>query len=267
MQGRSQFTLNEASEIKRLLREKIRAEPAIQKTLRARLRKADFYITDFQADQSGFTEADFDYLVRAGTITIVDGTVAREPATGRETASKKTHEVDNDSSTADARLDIRRLRAEAAAKYRPDRVRILLVAEAPPNDPSRYFYFDDVAEHDSLFRYVAQGVLGIEPTRTTKPMLLERLKERGVFLIDLMDDPKVCNDHDAHVEQLVTKCRDLEPDAIILIKAPVFDAAYQRLKSADLPVIDVRMPFPGSGQQRKFEEDFRVALLKAQALP
>jgi hypothetical protein len=36
----------------------------------------------------------------------------------------------------------RRRREELSAKYRPDQVRLLLVAEAPPTDLSRYFYFE-----------------------------------------------------------------------------------------------------------------------------
>jgi hypothetical protein len=38
-------------------------------------------------------------------------------------------------------------------------VRLLLVAEAPPAALDRYFYFEDVPRHDSLFRYVARAIL------------------------------------------------------------------------------------------------------------
>jgi hypothetical protein len=36
--------------------------------------------------------------------------------------------------------DVRRRRAEAARKYQPDPVRLLLIAEAPPAATDRYFY-------------------------------------------------------------------------------------------------------------------------------
>jgi hypothetical protein len=47
-------------------------------------------------------------------------------------------------------------RVASAERYRPDRIRLLLVAEAPPVEQSRYFYYGDVTQHDSLFRYVVK---------------------------------------------------------------------------------------------------------------
>ena len=80
-------------------------------------------------------------------------------------------------------------RATAAQRYQPAAVRILLVAQAPPEALDRYFYFPDVDTQDSLFRSVARSVLGEEPTRANKAELLERLRDRGIFLIDLKEDP------------------------------------------------------------------------------
>ncbi len=42
--------------------------------------------------------------------------------------------------------EVRRRRAEAAKHYQPSRVRLLLVAQAPPDADDRYFYFLDVAQ-------------------------------------------------------------------------------------------------------------------------
>ena len=55
----------------------------------------------------------------------------------------------------------------------------------------------------------------------------------------------------------------LAPESIILIKADVYDAAYHALAKAKLPVIPVRMPFPGSGRLRQFAEAFARALEQA----
>ena len=62
--------------------------------------------------------------------------------------------------------EARRRREQAAAKYRPEVVELLLIAEAPPSALDRYFYFDGVTRHDSLFGHVARAVLGIEPSRS-----------------------------------------------------------------------------------------------------
>ena len=117
-------------------------------------------------------------------------------------------------------------RRTAAARYRPDVIDLLLVAEAPPSALDRYFYFEDVLTHDSLFRHVVEGVLGDKPTRDKAPYLDEM-------------------------------CR------ILLISVGAYDHAYGALRAAGLPVIDARLPFPGSGQQRRFLEGFRLALAQA----
>jgi hypothetical protein len=153
-------------------------------------------------------------------------------------------------------------RAKAASKYRPDKIRLLLVVEAPPSDPSRYFYFEDVAHRDSLFRYVARTLLNQEPTRSNKKQLLQDLKETGSYLIDLKLDPVDSSSLRDHVRDLVRRSKELRPEKVILIKATVYDATFRALRQAGLPVVDERIPFPGSGQQRRFVETFERALKK-----
>lgn len=154
----------------------------------------------------------------------------------------------------------RRRRAQSAAQYRPDRIRLLLIAEAPPADPDRYFYFHDVNAYDSLFRHVARSLLGVEPTRENKPELLAQLQQHGVFLIDLKPDPVDGTSLDPYVPELVHRVQGLGPERIVLIKATVYDAAYPALAAAGLPVRPVRIPFPGSGQQTNFSQAFANAV-------
>jgi hypothetical protein len=151
-------------------------------------------------------------------------------------------------------------RRAAAARYKPDQIDLLLVAEAPPSSFDRYFYFDDVREHDSLFRYVYRVLLGREPSREGKADQLAELRDRGVFLIDLKETPADGTPLTRCVPTLVERCRELAPPRIVLIKATVYDAAHHPLKAAGLPVSDVRVPFPGSGRQRQFVEAFSRAV-------
>lgn len=55
-----------------LLRELRRCERDRQKTIRGKLRQIGFYITDVTASADGFTESEFNALVRRGTITVTD---------------------------------------------------------------------------------------------------------------------------------------------------------------------------------------------------
>jgi len=157
------------------------------------------------------------------------------------------------------RTEIRGRRQAAAQKYRPNAVRLLLVAEAPPKD-NRYFYFEDVTAHDWLFREVSESLLGRKFAPSEKAEGLAKLRGLGVFLIDLKLDPVDGSSLQEYVPDLVRRCRDLNAERIILIKATVFDAAYGALKSAGLPVVNRRIPFPSTGQQRRFRERFAEAL-------
>ena len=64
------MTIPSPATIKAELRALRRADRDTQKTIRNRLRKRGFYITDYTSSSEGFTEGDFDALVRRGTIRI-----------------------------------------------------------------------------------------------------------------------------------------------------------------------------------------------------
>lgn len=188
------------------------------------------------------------------------------PAAGRDakprpaTARRKRKVTSGAVVAADAATDARRRRERAARKYRPVAVKLLLVAEAPPAALDRYFYFEDVPRQDSLFRYVARAILKVEPTRENKADLLARLRDQGVFLIDLKQDPMDGGSLAEEVPRLVRRVHALAPMKIIVIKSSVFDLVRDALLEHGLPLVDERVPFPGSGQQRRFEASFARAL-------
>lgn len=162
----------------------------------------------------------------------------------------------------DVGLENRKL---AAKKYQPDKIKLLLIAEAPPKSEDRYFYYENVTEQDSLFRYVVRCVLNTEPIRDQKAEQLNALKNAGVFLIDSVTIPlqkgEKLKDF-INKDSLVSRCQNLNPQAIVLIKANVYDEVFDALKNEGLPVVDERIPFPGSGQQTRFVNSFNSALRK-----
>ena len=83
-------------------------------------------------------------------------------------------------------------RREAAERVRPENVEYLFVAEAPPADPSRYFYFEDVHDRDSLYLEVAKALflsLSVDRLREQKTIFLERLRDQRIWLIDMAEEP------------------------------------------------------------------------------
>ena len=79
MQGRSAFTPDEITELRRLIREKQTADRDRQKALRGRMRRIGFYISDFAADYSGFVVSDLDELISRGTISVKGGDIESAP--------------------------------------------------------------------------------------------------------------------------------------------------------------------------------------------
>jgi hypothetical protein len=68
MAGRHEFTEDEIDAIRSSLRELRRVDPSRQKTIRGRLRRIGFYITDYSHAIDGFTVSDFDEMLSRGTI-------------------------------------------------------------------------------------------------------------------------------------------------------------------------------------------------------
>lgn len=86
-----------------------------------------------------------------------------------------------------------------------------------------------------------------------------------MFLIDLKRDPIDAKPLADDVPQLVHRIRPLKPEKIIVIKTSVFDLVRNPILNAGLPLIDERVPFPGSGQQRRLVAAFQRALKHAPA--
>ena len=155
----------------------------------------------------------------------------------------------------------RRRRERWARAFRPEAVDLLIVAHAPPKSLDRYFYFPNVPRQDSLFREVTRAVLKAEPEREDKRALLRMLREARVHLIDVSLEPLPEGSELAPlIPGLLRRIRRLDPQRIVLVKVDVYDEAFDAIRDAGLPVIDARIPFPGSGRQQAFRVAFARAM-------
>ena len=172
-------------------------------------------------------------------------------------------------------LDIEYIKAryaKARNRFKPREIKMLFIVEGPPDNLDRYFYFEDVKQHDSLFLEI-MGVLYPEQKKQylasrrdtfLKEELLETFKEDGYWLLDLSEIP--CSIVDVPLESYIPSLLErLEKQIdkstpIILIKANVYDLCYELLSAKGYNVYNDRIPFPGSGQQRVFRQKFGRAV-------
>jgi hypothetical protein len=165
---------------------------------------------------------------------------------------------------------------KARLNYRPELIKYLLVAETPPkNDSKRFFYFENVEKQDSLFLETMKCLYSIDTRgletkaiRAYKPYFLRKFQNDGFYLIDSLGFPfeerysskKKEALLKAGQKELLTKINLLcsKETKVILIAAPVFKANYSFLISNKVNVINKDLvDFPGSGGQKKFQEKFR----------
>lgn len=155
----------------------------------------------------------------------------------------------------------------ARKKYKPDNVKYLLIAEAPP-DADRFFYFENVKDKDSLFLEMMKVLYlgdkkGLAPyARLHKQELLEKFKNDGFYLEDSVSHPILKL---GKIKQIKDNLSDLKLKIknykgrnvkIILISATVYKACYQELIKEGYNVINTKsIAFPGSGAQKLFKKN------------
>ena len=197
--------------------------------------------------------------------------------------SSATHKLKNASTvtptkTTETTVDIPRLKKQlekARQKYKPETIKYLLIAEAPPDSLERFFYYDNVRRHDYLFLGIAEALypqlkeqfLLSGRSVEIKHSILQTFQQDGFYLLDLSELPLSFFDPDLQSQlpslvKKITSVADVNTQ-IILIKANVYDIAFFSLKSEFESTIDQRITFPGQGGQRKFQDEFKNALKKA----
>lgn len=171
--------------------------------------------------------------------------------------------------------EIKKQIEQARRKYLPEKVTMLLVGEAPPDALDRFFYYENVKEKDYLFIGVMEvleskdvinryKILRLEKE---KKQMLENFQSKGYYLMDLSSVPAGIELPESHVDEFLSELKQLETDGhidketpIILIKVNVYDCLYWRLIGEGYNVVNERIPFPSSGQQRNFAVKFRRAI-------
>jgi hypothetical protein len=153
------------------------------------------------------------------------------------------------------------------AEYQPVCLRVLLVAESPPNPTAgtrRFFYSETLTSHDNLFRSVALAAYGMtaaDLATVTKPSVLRRLQADGYFLIDAVETPinhMTSTDKRRAIRtgipRLVRRCIELEPTVgVFVISTPVHQAVAGAMTGAGITVLNpIPAPFPLGNTRAQF---------------
>jgi len=158
---------------------------------------------------------------------------------------------------------------EAREKYRPEHIKLMFIAEAPPCSNDRFFYFENVSKGDSLFLHIIRAVFPdledweTKQIRAKKEDLLYRFMDSGYFLEDSVRASFPKGTTSKNKERLMTgeqadllsKLKKYKKNTkFVLLSAMAFRVNYRVLVSNGFQILnDFMIPFPGSGQQNKFK--------------
>lgn len=157
---------------------------------------------------------------------------------------------------------------EIRQKYRPQQIKVLLIAESPPPGPSiggsRHFYRTDRnrGADDRLFLKTVQGKYPeaadkpVDELEKEKEQWLRRLQQDGWYLIEALEEsqkhqvkkPERQRKIKEALPRLIERVRELayKDTKIITIKSNVFDVAAPALREAGFSVINEKnVDYPG----------------------
>jgi hypothetical protein len=155
-------------------------------------------------------------------------------------------------------------------RYLPEHPKVIFVLESPPKS-GKYFYNPEGLASEPLFSAIMKDVLEIKPS--TKHEGLQEFATRGFLLLDATYTPVnhphlsprerdqlVLTDFPLLVEGL-RKCGG-PATKLVLVKANVCRLLDSRLTGAGFTVLNhgKSIPFPSTGQQRKFRDAVRLVL-------
>jgi len=139
-------------------------------------------------------------------------------------------------------------RERSRRQYRPRRVRILSVAEAPPAS-GRFFYHAD----SGLYRAIRDTFVTAFPSlRSSKGTFLETFRAMGCYLLDLCGEPVdrmnlhlrrcICLDGEA---RLARRLRKLRPMMIATVVRSIGSNVRRAEAAAGWCGLHLELPYPG----------------------
>lgn len=162
-------------------------------------------------------------------------------------------------------------------KYRPRKVRFLLIAESPPSSGG-FFYFETTIGKDHLFRETMKALKlwpEGEPMHggVDKRSMLRHFQSMGFYLLDTCVSPvDKLRPSDrrktvlSQIPRLVNDVIEANPSHIFIVKSSIFQPVSLALGESSVRsrvLNSGSAPFPNHGRQRIYRSMLRGALGKA----
>ena len=160
----------------------------------------------------------------------------------------------------------------ARSRYRPNLVRVAIVAESPPtHGAGRFFYFENVVTGDSLFLELMKALYedargDTRKLRKRKAEYLKRFRDDGFYLLDASREPIAGESRSVKARCIRAGLGQLQRDLteirhgkmkFILVSSLVYKICCDPLRRSGLDVVNTGMiDFPGFGRQRAFQVKF-----------
>jgi len=163
-----------------------------------------------------------------------------------------------------------RKRETLRRRYKPDKVTILFIGEAPPRS-GRFFYQGD----SGLYRAVRDTFVAAFPT-LTEDKFLESFYASGCYLVDLCGQPvdhrppkvraAICLGCEGRLEQAV---RCTRPKIVVTLVRSIRASVERALAKARWSGIRLEPPYPGRWKHHRVEFQRQLAplLMKTLSLP
>jgi len=261
MQGKNRFTSIEAQKIKGLLRAKNRADRSEQKMIRRKLREIGFYITDFDNSQAGFTENDFENLIKTGLIKIITGNTGSFSSNVEPPVP--SHNVDSKAQ-------------QTRQQYKPRKVEVLFVGESPPAGGTFFYY-----ANSNLFKCIHLAFSQVYNNRMGNRLkFLQSFSNLNCYLDDLCLKPinNLTDDERLTLRKngiipLGKRLEKMKPRAVIIVMRSIESEVLEAIQRAQLSSVVVKTTtfpaFSGKNKTRCFSDAVDVIneLIKVGILP
>ncbi len=138
-------------------------------------------------------------------------------------------------------------------KYRPEVIKTLLIGEAPPSSGRTFFYVpqklaigkkieDDTSLPSTIFNhYFDKRPESIEEY----DKFLVELKQQGIFLIDILDEPKRIRNNQANEQYLITHIPKLRDKVRTMgIELAESEWIFLRARNTYEKYLNIELPIP-----------------------